>query len=65
MAVQIQWTTHISKPATKEAVVTDKHVISAGRELEIIGNNERLKAEVPQGKVWRVTHKIHIVETDA
>jgi len=46
---------------TGSAVVT----IDAGEEIEIQANGDMLlKAEVPEGKVWKTTISIQVIESD-
>lgn len=46
---------------TGSAVVT----IDAGEEIEIQANGDMLlKAEVPEGKIWKTTISVQVVESD-
>ena len=38
--------------------------VSAGNDLKIEADNDVLRAEVPAGKVWAVSIKLTVVETD-
>ena len=40
-------------------------MVDAGEEIEITANGDQLlKAEVPEGKIWKTTISVQVVESD-